>query len=152
MKEIKLTQGKVALVDDEDYERVSKYKWCFDSGYAGRNKKLNNIDKMHRFILDLTDTELEVDHKDGDGLNNQKGNLRIGSHESNMHNKRRYKNNKSGFKGVYWFKKDSKWGASIQHKKKRIFLGLFEDKEEAARAYDKKSRELRSNDSFLNFD
>lgn len=142
MKEIPLTQGKVALVDDEDYDRlVAMGKW-----YASRNHntfyactqtcvngKKATI-KMHRIITNAP-SGLEVDHDDSDGLNNQKSNLRICTHAENMRNRRKQSNNTSGFNGVSWYKKNKKWGSGIEVNGKRIYLGSFDCPIEAARAY-----------------
>lgn len=147
MKTIELTKGYVALVDDEDFDRVSQYKWHASIGkhknnsirtvYAikciGRNIKI----KMHRFVLGVTNPKIEVDHKDHNGLNNQKLNLRPSTHGQNQHHQKLYKNSKSGFKGVSWNTGNKKWKAQIVVKNKVTYLGLFTNPIEAARAYDK---------------
>ena len=137
MQEIKLTQGYVALVDDDDFARVSQHKWtalvCEKVVYAMRRVSGKNI-KMHRFILQLTDSRIKVDHKDRDGLNNQKGNLRKATVAQNQRNAGVRSDNSSGFKGVGWHK--GKWYVRIHTDSKRLHVGIFSDLMEAAKAYD----------------
>lgn len=141
MKKIKLTQGKFALVDDEDFEELNKYKWSAQKGYktfyASRgfrksNGKMSTV-KMHQVILGWPKTI--IDHDDEDGLNNQRGNLRLSSKSTNAMNKGKPVNNTSGFKGVTWCKSSSKWKAQIMVNRKRKNLGYFPTKEEAYKAY-----------------
>jgi hypothetical protein len=143
MKEIELTQGYIALVDDEDFERVMQKKWHVtrdkEKVYAHhtyRNpenwKKMCSI-RMHRFILGLTNPEVEVDHKNRNGLDCQKENLRLATDIQNAHNVRRHKDNVSGVKGVRL--KNGKWEASIMCEGVRHYLGQFSGIEEAANAY-----------------
>ena len=138
-KKIPLTQGKFAIVDDEDYERVNQYKWCaFKSAYgvyyAMRFENKKNI-PMHRFILGLGDKKILVDHIDCDGLNNTKSNLRESTHAQNGRNRGKQANNTSGYKGVFWNKGAKKWIPAIRVDKKMIALGCFDCKIEAAKAY-----------------
>lgn len=145
MKEIKLTQGKVALVDDEDYERlVAMGKWQFNSkGYADKqiylprdenNKQVHKSISMHIFIFGKK-KGFEIDHRDLDKLNNQKYNLRHCTQSENKKNRAKLKNNKSGFKGVCWHKGNKKWFAQLMSDRKPIYIGLFTCPIEAARAY-----------------
>lgn len=103
MKEIQLTQGKVALVDDDDYESLSKHKWYYQGGYASRNItiafKTRKVIKMHRIIMNPP-PEMVVDHKDRNRLNNQKNNLRICSYGQNRMNSKKNTNGRSRYKGV----------------------------------------------------
>ena len=146
MKEIKLTQGKVALVDDEDYELVKQYKWCAvfhrHTWYAYANtkqikgKKSQTI-RMHRLILGLGfGNKLKSDHIDGNGLDNKRQNLRICNNQQNCSNKKIYGKGTSKYKGVYWVKSLKKWRAMIGYAGKRIHLGVFSIEECAALAYD----------------
>lgn len=143
MKQIPLTQGQFALVDDEDYEILSKFKWHASkerrNWYALRrgnnDSNESRLFKMHRQILGLTDSKICIDHKDGNGLNNQKSNLRIATNSENQRNKKVQSNNKSGFKGVYFDKKLKKWRAVFNPNKKSIHIGCFHYPEDAARAY-----------------
>ncbi|OAJ75137.1 hypothetical protein AYJ08_05835 [Brevibacillus sp. SKDU10] len=143
-REIPLTQGKVTIVDDEEFEPLSKYKWfatkCGNSYYAARRLNGKTI-LMHRYIMN-PENRLVVDHVDGDSLNNQKSNLRICSKAQNNRNQRIKTNNKSGYKGVYWREEKGKWQGSMRHNSKTVYLGLFTDQEEAARAYNQKAVEL----------
>ena len=140
MKEIQLSQGKVALVDDEDFEYLNQWKWCaqknWNTYYVERscNRKLLY---MHRIVLNAPKGML-VDHADNNGLNNQKENLRICTNKQNSANKSKQANNTSGFKGVY--KQDNKWRARIVVDGKTISLGRFSIIEDAARAYDKAAK------------
>ena len=140
-KEIILTQGKVAIVDDDDFEWLSKFKWHFKR-YAARTNRENgkqiNI-LMHREILNPPEN-YEIDHINGDKLDNRKTNLRICSHSQNEQNCPVRKNNRSGFKGVTWHKKAKKWGARICINGKKRRFGLHNSPEEAANAYDKAAR------------
>jgi len=134
MKEIKLTKGFVALVDDEDYEYLNQFNWGISAyKYACRAAgKLRIL--MHREIMCAAQGQI-VDHIDGNCLNNQKVNLRLCSHTQNIRNQKRRRDNSSGFKGVSWDKRLKKWGARIQVNGKPISLGYFSDKKRAAEEY-----------------
>ena len=142
MIKIELTQGKFALIDDEDFELISRYKWYFSklSLNYGRvvtrcKKKVKNI-KMHRLIMNAPDF-FEVDHINGNTLDNRKINLRLVTHSQNQKNMKTHKDNKSGYKGVSWHKKAKKWQVHIKLNNKKGYLGLFLTKEEGALAYNK---------------
>ena len=142
MKEIKLTKGKVALVDDEDFEYLNQWKWQCSKGYATRHVRKNNkhtYPRMHRILLNVPDGML-TDHINHNKLDNRKCNLRICSNSQNIANSRRRKDNNSGYKGVYFDRK--KWRASIRCNGVLIHLGMFDDKESAFRSYVNKAREL----------
>lgn len=144
MKEIKLTQGKVTLVDDDDYEWLSKNKWCVHKktkggfyaqrGVSRKAQGKKRVVMMHRVIMDAP-KGMSVDHIDGDGLNNQRSNLRICTQSENSRNRGATSINKSGFKGVSWKKTNKKWQVTIGFNAKRKYLGLFTTKEEAYKAY-----------------
>ena len=145
MKRIPLTQNKYALVDDEDFEEMSKYNWRFAQGYAIRHvrkdkEKRRTTTRMHRMILDVKKGR-DIDHVDGNGLNNQKINLRIATESQNMMNRKLNKNNKSGYKGVHWHIM-GKWLAQIRCFGKGTYLGVFDNKLEAAKVYNEKAKEL----------
>lgn len=138
-RRIKLTQGKTALVDDDVYEELSKYKWFYAGRYPARgvtvsHKKQRNL-YMHHAIMGVQKKGQEVDHIDGNGLNNQKSNLRFATHAQNGRNQRKSKVNTSGYKGVSWNKKDKKWHSQIKVNKKTIHLGSYAEKEDAYMAY-----------------
>jgi hypothetical protein len=138
MKRIKLTQGKFAIIDDDDYEKVSKYKWHLDKGtsilYARSTIDGRKI-RLHRFVTDIKDKKLLVDHNDSDGLNCQKGNLTICNHSQNGANTRKIKSGSSRYKGVRWVKARSKWNARITVDKVVKHLGTFSDENDAGKAY-----------------
>jgi hypothetical protein len=143
-KEIQLTQGKVALVDDEDYDYLMQWKWCVCNKrfkfYAVRNIPIFNnkqtIISMHRLIM-KPDKDMLIDHLDGNTFNNQKKNLRICTHSENMRNSKIPINNTSGYKGVSLIKNTitEKWMATIRFNNKKNYLGSFNDPVDAARAY-----------------
>ena len=156
--EIPLTQGKTALIDVEDYELVSQYKWHTkeddDRLYALHTINLSNGRvtgiSMHRLILNAKNGE-KVDHINGNGLNNRRCNLRIVTDSQNSMNRRKYKNSTSKYKGVSWYKRYNKWLSCIESNKKNLTLGYFLKEEDAARAYDKKAKELFGEYARLNF-
>lgn len=139
MKTIRLTHGKITLVDDEDYEELSKHRWYFDHlGYAARNsKKCDNMPKrktifLHRVVA-KTISGMHTDHINGDRLDNRKSNLRACTNAQNRKNMKMHKNNSLGFKGIR--RHGKKFQAVIQNEKKFMCLGTFTTKEEAATAY-----------------
>lgn len=138
-KEIQLTRGFVTLVDDEDFEELNKYKW-HASYYGGKTFYAEtHTGKMHRILLGVSDNNYQVDHIDGDGLNNCKSNLRIVTNSQNQANKFRA-SRKGNPKGVT--KYNNKWGAKIICNRVVYYLGVYNTQEEAAAAYDKKANEL----------
>lgn len=150
MKQIPLTQGKFALVDDEDFERINSHKWSL--GNVGRNNlyairsvykngKKEKTVYMHREVLELT-SKKHVDHVNSNGLDNQKANLRECTHSENMRN--RIRHNKSGFKGV--FQMGNRWKAMIRNR----YLGLFTTAIDAARAYNAAAKQLYGEFARLN--
>ena len=154
MKKIKLTQGKEALVDDEDCEMLMEHKWCAqqkgnDNFYVVRNSPRDSNGKqktiyMHRVITNVPKGK-QVDHINGNTLDNRRENLRTCTRSQNQMNRGRTKNNKSGYKGIYYAKDKPRfkpWQAQIKHNKKTIYLGYYKTKEEAALAYNKKAIEL----------
>lgn len=156
MKEIPLTQGKVALVDDKDFEKLNKHKWCLTKQgnvfYAKRctTRPVNKTIYMHREIMGFP-LGLGIDHKDTDGLNNQKSNLRICAHSGNGCNRPKTKTNTSGYKGVYYFKRDNNFQAKIMLNKKSVHIGYFNNAREAAVAYDAVAAILHGEFARLNF-
>lgn len=150
MKEIPLTQGYVALVDDEDYERLSMFPWHISSrGYAVRNSRGSGKELMHRALMG-NPTGREIDHINRNRLDNQKSNLRLSTHRENCCNQEG-RSITSQYKGVCWVKRCNKWQAQINVNKKTIFLGLFEHDIDAARAYDKAAKQHQGVFAYLNF-
>lgn len=140
MKEIPLTQGKVALVDDEDYEFLMQWKWRAsryrNTFYAERTEKSGSKKRtvrMHRAVLGINGPGIQGDHRDGNGLNNTINNLRKATHGGNQQNKKKQVNNTSGYKGVVRHKNG--WQAQIGIEGKSIYLGRFSSLENAAIAY-----------------
>lgn len=144
MKLIPLTQGKFAMVDDEDYQALIINKWCAlkrnHTFYAGRHLKSDNGKKkfvlMHRIILGLKDRYKEADHIDCNGLNNTRSNLRKCNSTENKCNSR-HKNNKNGYKGVHEnTSSPGRFYSQITVHGKNIYLGAYPTRLEAASAYD----------------
>lgn len=135
--QIPLTKGKTALVDEEDYEELSQYKWSTSISH-GKSYAVRMVDNkmvyMHRVIM-KTPSNMLTDHIDSNGLNNQKKNLRICSNSENLKNRGANKNNKSGFKGVSFYARDNNWEARIMVDGRYLFLGRFETPEKAHTAY-----------------
>lgn len=130
MKRIPLTQGKFALVDDEDFERLNKVKWyCSKNGYAVRSAKKPNSEwtvlRMVHEIIGKPPRGFLVDHIDGNKLNNRKSNLRFCTPSQNLMNKGKPESNTSGYKGVSWDKVNKKWKAEIKVNGKSKTLGRF---------------------------
>lgn len=145
MKEIPLTQGKAAIVDDEDFEWLSQWKWSARKDrsiwYAVRWQKGRMNGKrilllMHREILHPP-IGMETDHKDGNGLNNQRSNLRTATNSQNQQNAK-HRKGLSTFKGVSWHV--GKWQSQIRVEGKRLHLGRFSSETEAAFAYDQAAK------------
>lgn len=164
MKTIPLTQELFAVVDDEDYERLSVYNWHATRNsrklkwYAARNapriagKYVGKI-RMHREILNAPD-QFDVDHKDGDGLNNRRSNLRLATNTQNQQNRgRNLRKSATLYKGVRYTPRGLKhYSARIYQNGSAITVeGMFSTAEEAARAYDAKATELFGEFAKLNF-
>ncbi len=147
---IPLTQGKSARVSPEDFPSVSQFKWCASGNYAARGVIKNGRSttlSMHRFILG--EPSGEVDHKDGNGLNNTRENLHVPSKSVNKH-RRHIVLSPSGYRGVYKHIHHG-YAANIKDNYKTIYLGLFPTREEAALAYDRKALELHGENAMTNF-
>ena len=148
MKTIELTQNQITFISDEDFERVSGYKWFafFAPSYSGGGKFVaaRNVPKpngkqqhlyLHRFIMNAPQG-LIVDHIDGNPLNNKRENLRLATVAENGQNRGKPATNTSGFKGVDFHKGTGKFRAQITVNKKRITLGYFLTASDAACEYD----------------
>jgi hypothetical protein len=149
MKSISLTKGKYTLVDDKDYEYLSQYKWYVAESrgifYAVRKPRLCKAILMHRVITDAPNG-MDVDHVNGDGLDNQRKNLRVCTHSQNLTNVGRRINNKSGHTGVSWNKRDKRWYVQIRiNKDERIHLGCFIEIQDAISVYKKAVNKYHGN-------
>lgn len=144
----------VAFVDDEDYERVNKYKWSADKAkrgftiYAMAQIPGRGRVRMHRFIMNFPEDQ-SIDHKDNNGLNNQKSNLRYATRSQNMGNKSKSLGTTSQYKGVTKTA-HNKWMSRI-HNEKSFYLGTYGSEIEAAKVYDYKAKELFGEFAKLNF-
>lgn len=161
MKKIPLTRGEFALVDDEDFEELNKHKWCcylnpYDNNrkYAVRNKylgtkivdgkkkKINRQIRMHRVIAKPTKGKI-VDHKNGNGLDNRKNNLRIATYSQNLANSNKPSTNTTGYKGVNhkpYISQKKPWVARIGVGNKEIHIGCFKTKTKAIEAYNETAK------------
>jgi hypothetical protein len=144
MKKIKLTQGKFALVSNIDFTYLNQWKWFaikhHGNWYAVRHMSggTRKLIRMHRLILErMGFIGPNTDHHNGDGLNNQRRNLRPATHSQNNYNQKLHKKTRSGYKGVSWKKENQKWQGQIMFNRRNIHLGYFRFKIEAARAYNK---------------
>lgn len=155
--EIPLTQGKVALIDDEDWPLVAGHKWrAYKNGHSfyaasdvgGRRNKRTL--QMHRLLLGAMPGQF-VDHKDRNGLNNTRSNLRLCTKAQNAQNSRKYARGSSLYKGVRWRPERQKWFASIGTHPNVRWLGTFTDPVEAAKAYDAAAKQLFGEFARLNF-
>lgn len=162
MRLIELTKGKCAQVDDTDFDGLSPWSWCAKKSpytyYGARGAIINGKSieiKMHRQIMGLSPGDGKVvDHIDGNGLNNQRINLRVCSRGQNTMNARKRKNGTSKFKGVSYQaagRGKKRWVSQIHLNRKHFHLGRYLTEPEAAKAYDKKAIELYGEFAVLNF-
>jgi len=158
-REIPLSQGKIALVDEEDYERLSRHRWYAyksdNTYYARRNtrigKKKQTGIQMHRDVLGLKPNDKKIaDHRDFNGLNNCKSNLRVVSHSLNAYRRPILCNNTSGFIGVCFKKKKRLWEARITIKGKQVRCGSSKDILVAVRKRDRMAKKYYGEDAILN--
>jgi len=147
---IKLTQGKEAMVDEEDVEGLCRLSWHFkkhrSGGYAASAEGIS----MSRFLLRAAPGEI-VDHINHDTLDNRKSNLRIVTNQQNQFNQKPQMGGSSQYKGVHWVTAKKCWRAQVRLDKKLHLVGLFKDEKEAAKAYDIRAKELFGEYAYLNF-
>jgi len=152
MKIIPLTKGYEAIVDDEDFEWLSQWKWSASpkrhTVYARRSK--DGV-YMHRLILGIKDKSILCDHMNRNGLDNQKANLRACTRSENQINRRRACHHKNRFIGVTFNKRCRKYQVLIYCRNKKHSVGYFDSEEDAAHARDKKAKELHGDFATLNF-
>ena len=152
MKKIKLTQNKVALIDDEDFDNLSKHNWYVAKrgyGYYAQRMVKRKIVQMHRVILNVNKDE-QIDHINRNTLDNRRCNLRVANHSQNEWNRGKQKNNHSGYKGVIYSGRDKIFTARIRVYSKLIHLGTFKDKKEAARAYNEAAKRYHGEFACIN--
>jgi hypothetical protein len=153
MKVIELSKGQVAVVDDESFMELAQYNWCISAvGYAVRRKKFPDgsvkVVYMHRELM-CAQKGQEVDHINGNRLDNRRENLRLATRSQNAKNVGKKPSNKSGFKGVHKHGRNNSWVAQISVENKMIHLGSFKTPEEAALAYNAAAQRLHG--EFANF-
>lgn len=153
MKEIKLTNGMICNVDDIDYNEIAKYNWyslkSCKTIYARTFRFVNGKNQwfyMHQLVMGTIGIKKQIDHKDHNGLNNQRDNLRISSQSDNMKNRTKHRGN-SKYTGVNWHL-NSVWLARININGKQKYLGVFNNEIDAARAYNKAA--LATGNTFYN--
>ncbi len=151
MKVIKLTQNKQALIDDKDYAKVKGFYWYasreknklwYAKGYIRGSKPYAAV-RMHRLLLGLTSADRrQVDHRNSNGLDNRRKNLRIVSNAQNSMNRRKQAGCLSDYKGVSYDKRKGRWRTMIMKDQRAFNLGFFKSETEAALAYNRKAKEL----------
>ena len=149
----------VAIVDDEDYAKVNQYKWCVTRNSHHRTHYAMSRSlgcwkspmKMHRLIMGCTDSKQQIDHINGNGLDNRKCNLRICTNRQNHWNTRKQRGNyTSQFIGVSWDKRRSKWEAYICPNNKKRSLGFYSSEIIAASVRDKAVKKIAGSFAKLN--
>jgi hypothetical protein len=154
MKQIPLSRGLFALVDDEDYEFLAQFKWnafgrqshVYASGRVGGKTVF-----MHRLILGITESKVVCDHINGCGTDNRRCNIRPCSHAENMRNQSKiFRETSSIYKGVRFHKRDKKWLARIRCDYKEFHIGTFNDEKSAAIAYNNAAKALHGDFARLN--
>ena len=149
MKQIALSKGQFALVDDDKYEELASHKWCVNAqGYARRSSTKQEREagtasqiRMSRYLLGVSSTEL-CDHINGDRLDNRCENLRKATKSQNMANSKMHVKTSSIFKGVYRYKANKKWQAYIGANGIQVHLGCFYSERDAALAYNTAAMKL----------
>lgn len=146
---VQLTQGKEALIDAADAQSVGEFNWFAVKSrktfYAARQTRISSgkqrMQSLHSFILGAKDGSV-IDHRNGDGLDNRRDNIRVSSRAQNAWNQGLSRNNTSGFKGVDLHSQSLRWQARIRWHGKHHFLGFFDSPEEAHNAYCKAAERL----------
>lgn len=144
--------GIEILIYKIDSDLIRDYNWSWANGYL-RAWVDGKTQSLHRIIAERMEFHIsdQIDHIDGNKLNNQRNNLRSATSSQNAINSKKPKNNTSGYKGVSWSKKSKKWRAQICFEGKQIHLGFFDDSKDAANAYDKAALKYFGEFARLNF-
>lgn len=164
MKQLQLAQGYISLVDDEDFEWLSKWKWYAMKKKRGSDVYIRSVQRgtfysdgtwkllyLHRLLMKLQwGDKRVVDHINGNPLDNRKANLRVCTTPQNVRNRGKNSNNTSGYKGVSWDKEKKKWSANIWLNNKSYFIGYYKTAKEASKAYDKKAIKMHGEFAYLN--
>jgi hypothetical protein len=150
MKYIPLTQGKYAIVDNKDYGVLNEYTWYAHKGRKTFYARSSKGQYMHRFILEVKERYIEVDHKNGNGLDNRRKNLRKTTRQQNSWNNGGYGKTASGYKGVYKCSSCKNFVVRIKYKNKSLYLGHYSTAKEAALAYNEAVVILRGEFAKLN--
>lgn len=160
MKTIALTRQQFAFVDDSDFEFLNQWKWFADynkktkSFYASRTEEKNGKKytvRMHRFLMNITDKSIVVDHSNHNTLDNTRLNLRVCNYTQNGCNKTSRPNSSSKYLGVTFYTRKQKWAAAVTYNRKKYFVGYFSSEIDAAKARDKKAIEVQGEYANLNF-
>lgn len=144
---VELSRGLFALIDTEDAERVGKHRWYADPHGKTFTVRRSDGVRLHRFLLDNPDSE--IDHINRDCLDNRKANLRLATRVQNGINRGPH-GGTSRFKGVSWNPKREKWETSIGFKSRMVWLGYFDEEDDAAIAYNAAAQILHGSFAFLN--
>lgn len=151
---IYLRNGYYCTIDKEDIDKIKGIHWLLNIQNGNNVYVQCNVSgkrHMHRVIMELEDPNLQIDHINGNGLDNRKSNLRICTKEQNAKNIRFNKRNTSGFKGVHYRKDTNNWQARIKASSKNISLGSYLTSEEAAKAYDRAALQYHGEFANTNF-
>jgi hypothetical protein len=159
----KLTQNKIGIIDAEDWDKIKNHNWYTEKGNStfyvvtniNKGKHQSQL-RLHRLITNENNPEVFIDHKDFNGLNNKKNNLRKCTRNQNLQHSRKYKNTKNKFKGVCLMRTKRKekvyfyWVSQIRFNKKLLYLGTYKTELDAALAYNNKAKELFGDFALLN--
>ena len=155
MRTILLNTEIVAFVDDEDYDRLSKYNWSISQSESSTQIRRYEGTKRDGRWVPMANDVLQlygvlIDHKNLNPFDNQKSNLRQATHSQNMMNRSKFSNTTSKYKGVSWKKSNKKWVAQARYNGIVVYLGSFENELEAARAYNEYAKQYYGEFALLN--
>lgn len=137
---LKLINNLQTIIDDDDFDKVAMYKWNLVKGYLATRINGTFV-SLHRLISNAPNN-LQVDHINGNTLDNRKCNLRFCSNQQNSFNRPKNRVSTSNYKGVSWFKRDNKWRARIAYNGRQIHLGYFNNEKEAAIMYNLAAKQM----------